>query len=127
MNRFRRPIPVVRRGAGEFVRGIWQPVMEPQPNTVMLGLQPATAADYEKVQANPEGRRVAALLRAYGPLSEPLNVAGEDNSNGDLVIHDGHHWLVIGKHVRNLVSSRFSHIRYLLAREIEHSDGEVVS
>jgi hypothetical protein len=127
MNRFRKPLPVVRRRPGEYVRGIWQPAPEPTPDTVILGIQPATAGDYEQVQANPEGRRLGALLRAYGPLENPLNVAGADNRNGDLVLHDGRYWLVIGKHVREHLSARVRHTRYLLAQEIEHSDGEVVS
>jgi hypothetical protein len=125
---FRKPTPVVRRRAGEYVRGVWEPSAEPLPETVLLGIQPATPGDYERLQANPEGRRIAGLLRAYGPVENPLNVGGEDtNLPGDLVLHEDRYWLVIGRHVRDILGSPVSHTRYLLAREIEAGEGEVVS
>lgn len=127
MRRFRQPLPVIRRRPGEYVRGVWEPAFEPEPITVELGIQPATAGDYERVQSEPGGRRISALLRAYGPLEPVLSVAGDGNTNGDLVQYDGRYWLVIGKHPRRHLSARVRHIRYLLAQEVEHSDGEVVS
>jgi hypothetical protein len=93
----------------------------------MLGIQPATSGDYQQVQSEPGGRRVKALLRAYGPVDDPLNVAGANDRNGDLVLHQGSYWLVIGAQVRDILGRPVSHIRYLLAQEIEHGDGEVVS
>lgn len=128
MSPFRRPTRVMRRVPGEYRDGVWQPAPEPTPTTMLLGIQPASAADYERLQANPEGRRIAALARAYGPLDDLLHVAGaETNRPGDLVEHEGAWWLVIGRHVRDILGPPVSHARYLLAREIERGDGEVTS
>jgi hypothetical protein len=127
LSRFRKPVQVIRRRQGEYVRGVWTPAQEPEPDTVLLGIQPATAADYQQVEANPEGRRLGSMLRAYGPVENPLTAAGENERNGDLVLYRGAYWLVIGAHVRDTLGRPVSHIRYLLAQEIEHGDGEVVS
>lgn len=129
MNRFRKPTKVMRRLPGEYVRGVWRPYDEPdKPEVIMLGIQPATAGDYERLQANQEGRRIAALARVYGPSDNLLTCAGDvSHAPGDLVDHEGGWWLVIGRHLRPILGRPVSHARYLIAREIEAGDGEVPS
>jgi hypothetical protein len=129
MSPFRRPHPVIRRLAGHYERGIWLNDDEQLPITVQMGIQPATAGDYERLQSTPGGRRFAALLRAYVDLDAPtLMPAGESEAElpGDLVLYQGHRWLVIGRHTRDQLGTRgVSHIRYLLARQIEAGFEEV--
>ncbi|WP_254595196.1 hypothetical protein [Achromobacter pulmonis] len=76
-------------------------------------MQPAKAADYEQLQANPEGRRVRAAVRVY--TTAQLAVAGQDWTGGDRLVWDAApmagEYLLVG--VAPWQSGVIPHFRYL--------------
>lgn len=133
MSPFRKVVQVIRRSRGRYDRGIWLNADDPPPEPMLLGIQPAKADDYERLQSLPSGRQFMALKRAYADLdSAPLVPAGlgegEPELPGDLVLHEGARWLVIGRHTRDQFGSiGVSHVRYLIAREIQTGFAEVTT
>lgn len=113
MSSFRRPQTIRTRQAGYRQRGHWVEG-EPGPDrTIQASVQPAKAADYDQLEANPEGRRISAAVRIYS--SEVLNVAGQDWTNGDRLVWGAGptagEYLVVG--VAPWQSGVISHFRYL--------------
>ena len=84
--------------------------------------------DYRDNRGRDRGERPWArgdrISRDY--LDERYSHHGWRN-NGLRQPRRGERWLVIGRHVREKLGPPVSHIRYLLAREVERSDGEVTS
>ncbi|CUI29503.1 hypothetical protein [Achromobacter xylosoxidans] len=110
---FRKPHVVRTRLPGRRERGHWiegEPGPEKQ---ISASVQPAKAADYEQLQANPEGRRVRAAVRIY--TTAQLAVAGQDWTGGDrLVWHAAPmagEYLLVG--VAPWQSGVIPHFRYL--------------
>ncbi len=120
---FRRPLQVIRRVPGIWVEGMYQPAPEPEPETILATVQPATASDYERLEARPSGRRLNGLHRVYTDAA--LTPAGETDETGDVVLIRGERHLVIGEHVRDQLGSRVSHRRYLAARVAEGQGARV--
>jgi hypothetical protein len=110
MSSFRRPQTIRTRQVGYRQRGHWEPGPD---RTIQASVQPAKAADYDQLEANPEGRRIRAAVRIYS--SEVLNVAGQDWTNGDRLVWGAGptagEYLVVG--VAPWQSGVISHFRYL--------------
>ena len=81
---FRRPQIIRTQLPGRRERGHWIEGGPGPDRTISASVQPAKAADYEQLQANPEGRRVRAAVRIY--TSEALSVAGQDWTGGDRLV-----------------------------------------
>lgn len=78
----RYPVQIRRRLPGAYVAGRWVVGAFGPPETIMATVQPATLADYDKMQALPEGRRVESLMRVY-TVTE-IQIAAEDpTASGD--------------------------------------------
>lgn len=123
---FPRPYGLIRRGSGAYVDGIWTPAPEPGQATVLADVQPASTADYQRLEAMPGGRRTTNLLRLYCDIQ--LAVAGDADHPGDLILIDGTRYLVIGRMDRHVLGLQgVSHWRYLLVPEIETVPGEVTA
>lgn len=121
----RRPYWAVPRLPGAYVAGEYVQAPEGAPVGILAGIQPATAMDYQLMEPNAEGRRIKALFRIY--TSTKLNVAGDGDSPGDIVLDDeGYRLLIIGKQDRHILMSDVSHYKYYAVREIEHVNGEKV-
>lgn len=119
----RRPYDAIVRPLGGYVAGEYVQAPEPAPVSILAGIQPATAGEYQIMQPNPEGRRVQAMFRIY--TSSKLNVAGKNKMPGDIVIStDGTRLLIIGEQDRHVLMSDVSHYKYYAVAEIEHVNGE---
>lgn len=119
----RRPYWAIPRTAGAYVAGEFQQAPEGAPVGILAGIQPATAFEYQLMAAATEGRRVKAMFRVY--TGTRLNVAGDGDMPGDIVIDDdGNRLLIIGKQDRHILQSDVSHYKYYAVREIEHVSGE---
>jgi hypothetical protein len=83
------------------------------PGTFIATVQPAQKNDYDQLQTLPEGRRVERAVRIY--TAERLNVAGEDASNGDILLWEGERYLVVA--VSAWRTTMLKHYRYLASLE----------
>jgi len=117
---FRRPLSVIRRTLGTFVQGVYVPAVEPAATGIMATVQPATAADYERMQAEQSGRRLDGLMRIYtDDTLTPAGATAAGQHPGDIAIIRGERYLVIGQHARDQLGTSVSHNRYLAVREAE--------
>lgn len=82
----RRPQTIIPRAEGQRENGRWLEGPPGEPYTISASVQPATAGDYDRLQALAEGRRITAMVRIY--TSAVLNVAGQDWRNGDRLVWD---------------------------------------
>lgn len=112
MSSFRKPQTFKRKSAGLYVDGAWQEGTEYDLPDITASVQPAKKEDYDQMEALPEGRRVEAMVRIYTNVE--LNVAGVDNSNGDILIWRGSRYLV--RDVSAWQSDVINHYRYLAVR-----------
>ncbi|WP_212669118.1 phage collar protein [Xanthomonas retroflexus] len=78
-------------------------------------IQPAKDKDYDKLQALAEGRRVESAVRIY--TRTQLAVAGDTDSNGDIVIYRGDRYLVTAGSDWNMGMRGVNHYRYLAVRQ----------
>lgn len=118
----------LRRTESGFTDGRQNPPTVSAPIPFMANIQPASMSDYQRLEANAEGRRLAGVLRCYTDLEVDLKVAGENKGYpGDLVVYNSKRYLVIAvTRYDALEDVDTSHARYLLTPEIENSTGEVV-
>lgn len=120
MSSFRRPVQVIRRGAGQWVAGRWIEGADGPLDTIMASVQPATLSeDYDTLQALPEGRRVEAMVRVY--TDAVLAVAGAADTNGDRIVwpHGPRPGNYLVRAVSPWQSGVISHYRYLAVLEVE--------
>jgi hypothetical protein len=110
---FRKPQTVITRQPGQYVGGRWVDGNENPPTTIMASIQPATASDYDQMQAEPGGRRIECMVRVY--TAARLDVAGEANSNGAVLLWEGERYLFVA--VSPWRSTALAHYRYLAALE----------
>lgn len=109
---FRKPVEIILRADGGYVGGHWADGAEQAPVTILASVQPATAGDYDQVRAEQEGRRIERLVRVY--TSEDLPVAGEDDSNGAILLWQEGRYLFVA--VSPWRSTALRHYRYLAAQ-----------
>lgn len=115
MTILRTPQNILRRSPGmRDENGRWVEGVE-TPDTIMANVQPASQGDYDQVRAAAEGRRIERLLRVY--TAERLNVAGENASNGDLLLWEGARYLLIA--VSAWRTTQLGHYRYLASLDPE--------
>lgn len=112
----RYPVYIRRRAPGAWVDGRWVAGGVLAPETILATVQPAQTADYDRLEALPEGRRVEGMVRVY--TTALLEVAGEDwRSSGDLLDwRDGQHeegYVIIARSPWQ--SHVIPHYRYLAA------------
>lgn len=124
MPTFRRPVQVIRRLPGGYVDGDYVPAPLPSPVTVQMGVQPATASDYAALEAMPGGRRGSEMRRGYTAIADALTAAGTNGLPGDLVLLDGDPWLIIGAPRRDVLGGGISHVRHLLVRHDDETEGQ---
>lgn len=125
---FPKVYQVIRRNPGSYVNGVWTPAGESQPLNIAINIQPASATDYDRLQAMSSGRRVTAMMRVYADLDANLNVAGSNDHPGDIIIYNDQRWLVIGSTRWDVFgNSDTGHMRYMITLEAEHSAGEVMA
>ncbi|CAP41317.1 hypothetical protein [Bordetella petrii] len=110
---FRRPQTIRPRAEGGYVKGRWVEGADAAPYTIQASVQPARLSDHDVLQPNPEGRRITAAVRIY--TTAVLNVAGQDDQNGDRLVwdrapHPGEYLVVA---VSPWQSGVISHYRYL--------------
>lgn len=110
---FRKPQTIFTRQPGQYINRRWVDGAEDPPTTIMASVQPATAADYDQMQAEPSGRRIERMVRVY--TSARLDVAGESNRNGAILLWQGERYLFIA--VSPWRSTALKHYRYLAALE----------
>jgi len=108
---FRKPHQIILCGEGKYVQGKWVDGMEQEPITIMASVQPATAGDYDQMRAEPGGRRIERMVRMYTDARLP--VAGEDGSNGAILLWEGGRYVLIA--VSPWRSTALAHFRYLAA------------
>lgn len=105
---------VLFRAPGEHAKGRWVDGAE-TPGTIQASVQPAKKVDYDLMQAQLDGRRIAAAVRIY--TDTRLNVAGENASNGDVLLWEGKRYTVAG--VAPWRTTILAHYRYLAIMEPE--------
>ena len=119
----RRPYWAIPRQPGGYVAGEYVQASEGAPVGIIAGIQPASAFDYQLMQSNIEGRRINGMFRIY--CNTRLNVAGDGDLPGDIVLDDsGRRLLIIGVAERQVLRTETSHYKYYAVREIEHVTGE---
>lgn len=74
---FRRPFRFLRELPGQYVRGEWTPGAKVEDGFVGT-VQPATKADYDRLQVLAEGMRVERAVRVYS--DDELYLARKDGS-----------------------------------------------
>lgn len=116
MSPFRKPYQIIPRAEGEYVQGKWVDGLELEPVTILASVQPASAGDYDQMRAEPGGRRIERMVRIY--TDAVLQVAGEDDTNGAILLWEGGRYLVIG--VSPWRSTALAHFRYLAAQEVSN-------
>ncbi len=109
-----RSHPLITRSPGDYVDGRWQEGIETE-TAFRASIQPAKKDDYDQLQALAEGRRVESAVRIY--TRTQLNVAGEDERNGDLVVYRGDRYLVTAGSDWNMRMRGVNHYRYLAVRQ----------
>lgn len=118
MSRFRKPVQVFRRTEGAYVNGRWvDGDYASVGETILANIQPATASDYDRMVPETGGRRIERMIRVY--TGAALNVAGENDVNGDQIYYLGERYTVIA--VSPWLQGRLAHYRYLAAREINNA------
>lgn len=119
MSSFRKPVLVRRRAEGRWHAGRWLDGAEDEPVTILASVQPAPRADYDRIQALAEGRRIDAMVRVY--TDAVLNVAAADDRNGDRIVWPAGprpgDYLVVA--ITPCQSGVIPHYRYLAALEVE--------
>lgn len=110
---FRKPQTIITRQPGGYVKGRWVEGAENAPTTILASVQPATAGDYDQMRPEPGGRRIERMVRVY--TSERLDVAGEGERNGAILLWEGERYLFVA--VSPWRSTALKHYRYLAALE----------
>lgn len=110
----RTPQNILTRAPGGHVAGRWVDGAETQ-GTILASVQPAKAGDYERLEATLGGRRISRAVRIY--TATKLNVAGEDLKNGDILVWQGHRYIVAGESPWR--TTMLAHYRYLAIGELE--------
>lgn len=123
---FRRPTQIVRRSMGYYdrVSGEYVKAVEPPSVSIMAAIYPATALDYDRTISELGGRRSGQLKRMVSDTFLNVATALGKGHPGDIVIHQNERWLVISRADNTVLGTSVSHYRYLLARGIEHAEGE---
>lgn len=121
---FRVPVSVIRRGPGSFVRGVFVPSAEPAPTTIQASIQPAEAGDFQDAVADPAGRRYSARLCLRTASRLAVARPAPNAEPGDIVLHDGARWLIIGEQSWNVLGRPVSHYAYLIIPEGEGGQAE---
>ncbi|MDT3454630.1 hypothetical protein ROV80_05145 [Stenotrophomonas pavanii] len=109
-----RTHPRITRSEGAYIDGRWQDGQETQTE-FRASIQPAKKEDYDQLQALAEGRRVESAVRIY--TRAQLAVAGDTDSNGDIVIYRGDRYLVTAGSDWNMGMRGVNHYRYLAVRQ----------
>ncbi len=110
-----RTHPRITRTPGSWVNGRWVEGQE-VGSTVRASIQPATKGDYDQLQAQDSGRRVESAIRLYTRVQ--LNVAGDDDTNGDIVIYSGDRYLITAESNWQMgMGGGVDHYRYLAVRQ----------
>jgi hypothetical protein len=118
----------LRRTESGYTDGRENPPSVSAPIPLMANIHPASSSDYQRLEANPEGRRFSGVLRCYTDIDVDIKVAGEQKGYpGDIVIYNDKRYLAIAvSKYDSLDDVDTSHARYLLTPEIENSNGEVI-
>ena len=109
----RYEVTVYRRAPGSYVAGRWH-AGEPIRDTILATVQPAQLADYNRMEALLEGRRVEALVRVYTDAKMQVAGAGPEASGDLLQWGDGQAYVFVA--VSPWQSGIISHFRYLAAQ-----------
>jgi hypothetical protein len=110
----RSPQSILIRSPGQRVNGVWQNGAE-TPGTIIASVQPATASDNDQMQNLLGGKRIERAVRIY--TAERLNVAGENRSNGDVLLWQGARYIVSA--VGQWRTTPLRHYRYIAIKELE--------
>lgn len=119
---FRRPYQVERSGIGSYVDGVWTPGSPVVTITINATVQPATTADYARMQVEQGGDRISDTLRLYADTL--LNVADpRQQTSADVLLYPP---AAYGPQRRYKVIARtiysagiIPHYRYLVTAELE--------
>lgn len=112
----RTPQQIVKRASGSRdSNGRWVDGTAASTSTVLASVQPASAGDYDTLQALDLGRRIERSVRIY--TAARLNVAGEDGHNGDILVWQGVRYVVMA--VSPWRTTALRHYRYLASKELE--------
>jgi len=122
MSSFDKPFPVIARSVGMYVDGVWTVPTEAAPVMVMGNCQPVTATEYDKMKLEDYGRRIEHARKFY--TTAKLNIAGENNSPGDILIYRDKRYIVMGEAIYDALSDLTNHNRYWLFEEIAKELGE---
>ncbi len=119
----------IRRTETGFIGAKQGVPSESQPIPLMANIHPASSGDYQRLEATSAGRRMDGMLRCFTDLEVDLKVAGETRGYpGDLVVYRNKRYLVAGStRYDALDSADTGHMRYLLIREVEHSENEITA
>lgn len=110
----RTPQDVMFRAPGSRASGRWVDGAE-TPGKITASVQPATLSDYDTLQNQLGGKRIERAVRIY--TATRLNVAGENSSNGDILIWQGARYVVSA--VSQWRTTPLRHYRYLAIKELE--------
>lgn len=110
----RTPQQMMFRSPGQRVNGIWQEGAE-TPGTIVASVQPSSLSDNDQLQNMLGGKRIERAVRIY--TNTRLNVAGENGSNGDILIWQGTRYVVSA--VGQWRTTPLRHYRYIAIKELE--------
>lgn len=110
----RSPQSIMTRAPGQRVNGVWQDGAE-TPGTIIASVQPASLSDNDQLQNMLGGKRIERAVRIY--TNSRLNVAGENGSNGDILIWQGTRYVISA--VGQWRTTPLRHYRYIAIKELE--------
>lgn len=111
MSSFRKPYIRLVKAEGLYMHGEWQEGEETE-QTFLASIQPLNSYAMNQLSALLQGRHISSAIKIY--TDEILNVAGENNRNGDKVIFGEQSYLVVAKDV--FQSDVINHYRYQAVR-----------
>lgn len=106
MMSFRKRYEIRRRQAGRYEAGEWLEGGLADAEPILASVQ---AVSFEQLRDVADGRRVSAAVRIY--TDAVLQVAGESDSGGDVLLYRGRQWQVIAVDARQ--SDVLNHFKYL--------------
>lgn len=112
----RTPQNMMFRTPGSRATGYWVEGAE-TAGTILASVQPATLSDYDQMRNELGGKRIERMVRIY--TATRLNVAGENGSNGDILIWEGARYVVSA--VSPWRTTPLRHYRYWAIKELEQS------
>lgn len=108
---FRKPYKLLVRTEGQYIKGKWVQGEEVEQEFA-ASIQPLNTREMDRLSAMMQGRHIASAVKIYTDF--PLQVAGENQANGTVVMFEGGRYEVVAR--SSYHNGVIEHYRYLAQR-----------